>query len=52
MVLEIKRALATSNASVQEITYTFGFDEPTNFVKYFKKHTGYSPAQFRNMYMK
>lgn len=50
MVLEMKRVLATSNESVQEITYTFGFDEPTNFVKFFKKHTGHSPAKFRNTY--
>lgn len=48
LVLEIKRVLATSNGSVQEISYDFGFDEPTNFVKFFKKHTDHSPAQFRN----
>lgn len=52
MTLEIKRVLATSERSVQEISYEFGFDEPTNFVKYFKKHTGQSPACFRNTYKK
>lgn len=47
MVLEIKRVLATSGNSIQEMAYAFGFDEPTNFVKYFKKHVGQSPTQFR-----
>lgn len=47
VILEIKRILATSDSSVQEISYNFGFEESTNFVKYFKKHTGKSPAQFR-----
>ncbi|WP_136809986.1 helix-turn-helix domain-containing protein [Desulfosediminicola flagellatus] len=47
MVTEIKRALATSDDLVQKISDEFGFDEPTNFVKYFKKHTGQCPAQFR-----
>lgn len=49
-VLEIKRVLVTSDTSIQEICYACGFDEPTNFVKYFKKHTGQSPSQFRKKY--
>lgn len=52
MILETKRVLATSDGSIQEISYELGFDEPTNFVKYFKKHTNQSPAQFRNIYKK
>lgn len=52
MILEIKRFLATSDSSVQEISYDFGFDEPTNFVKYFKKHCGQSPSQFRKKFTK
>ncbi len=47
VILEIKRLLATSDSSVQEISYDFGFGEPTNFVKFFKKHSGKSPSQFR-----
>lgn len=50
VVLEIKRQLVTSASSVQEIAFAFGFDEPTNFVKYFKKHSGLSPARFRRSY--
>ena len=46
-VLEIKRRLATTELSIKELTYLSGFDEPTNFVKFFKKHTGQTPSQFR-----
>ena len=47
LILEIKRQLAISNQSVKALTYGFGFDEPTNFLKFFKKHTGQTPVQFR-----
>ena len=47
LVLEIKRHLAVSDISVKELTYQLGFDEPTNFVKFFKRHAGQSPVQFR-----
>ena len=47
LVLELKRELAISDASVKELSYSFSFDEPTNFVKYFKKHVGQSPNEFR-----
>ncbi len=48
VVLEIKRRLAMADISVKELTYAMGFDEPTNLVKYFKKHTGQSPTQFKH----
>ena len=47
VILEAKRHLAVSDISVKELTYVMGFDEPTNFVKYFKKHTGLSPVKFK-----
>ncbi len=47
LVLELKRELAIGDASVKELSYSFSFDEPTNFVKYFKKHVGQSPNEFR-----
>jgi len=52
VVLEIKRHLATSHRSVKELTYEMGFNEPTNFVKYFKKHTGQTPALFKKTLLK
>lgn len=47
LILEIKRQLAISNISVKELSYKLGFDEPTNFVKYFKRHTSQSPSRFK-----
>lgn len=47
-ILEIKRSLAYSSKNIQEIAFYFGFEEPTNMVKFFKKHTNQTPTQFRS----
>ncbi|WP_133013430.1 helix-turn-helix transcriptional regulator [Marinomonas flavescens] len=47
VVLEAKRRLSIENAQVQQIASSLGFDEVTNFVKYFKKHTLMTPSQFK-----
>jgi len=47
VVLEAKRRLSSSQDSVKEIGFACGFDEPTNFTKYFQKLSGMSPGQFR-----
>ncbi len=46
--LEMKRELRGTTKSIKEIAYDLGFDEPTNMVKYFKKHTGSTPTAFRD----
>ena len=51
VVLEAKRYLSSSALSIKEISFQCGFDEPTNFQKYFKKYTGNTPAQFRQLYL-
>ncbi len=48
IILETKRFLLSSEMSIKGISEQVGFDEPTNFIKYFKKHTNISPAKFRN----
>jgi len=48
IILEAKRMLSYSDLSAKEIGFQLGFDEPTNFAKYFRKHTGLTPAQFRD----
>ncbi|MFV0469620.1 MAG: AraC family transcriptional regulator [Dysgonomonas sp.] len=48
IILEAKRLLAYSSLSVKEIGFELGFDEPTNFNKYFRKHTGHTPVLFRD----
>lgn len=47
VLLEAKRLLVHSNEAIKEIAYELGYDEPTNFIKYFRKHTGCTPSEFR-----
>lgn len=48
VTLEAKRMLVATTLSAKEIAFSLGFDEPTNFLKYFKKHTSLTPVEFRN----
>lgn len=50
IILEAKRILAHTNESVKEISFKLGFEEPTNFIKYFKKHSLSTPIEFREKY--
>lgn len=50
VLLETKRLLVHTTLSVKEIAYDLGYEEPTNFIKYFKKHTQTTPAEFRLRY--
>ncbi len=45
-ILEAKRLLSNQKISIKEIAYSLGFDQPTYFTKYFKKHTGLTPKDF------
>jgi len=47
IILEAKRLLLYSNLNVAQVAYQLGFDDPSYFVKYFKKHTKISPSEFR-----
>ena len=47
LLLEAKRLLVHETHTIKEIAYELGFDEPTNFIKYFRKHTQKSPTEFR-----
>lgn len=44
---QIKRLLLNTNLSIKEIAYKSGFEETTNFYKYFKRQTETTPEQFR-----
>lgn len=50
VLLESKRLLAHTNESIKEIAFSLGFEEPTNFIKYFKKHTGKTPVEFKSKF--
>ncbi|MDF9797801.1 AraC family transcriptional activator of pobA [Catalinimonas alkaloidigena] len=47
-ILEIKRILANSSLTVNEVGYEAGFKEPTNFVKFVKKYTDMTPTELRS----
>lgn len=47
IILEAKRLLLHSSLNINQIGYRLGFDDPSYFVKYFKKHTTISPSEFR-----
>jgi len=52
IILEAKRLLVSSNLKTNEISDQLGFDEPTNFVKFFKKETTFTPKQFKSGFRK
>ena len=47
IILEAQRLLLHSGLNVNQIGYRLWFDDPSYFVKYFKKHTKISPSEFR-----
>lgn len=49
IVLEAKRLLVHSDMNVGEISEALGFDEPTNFIKFFKRSERCTPGEFRDM---
>ena len=52
VLLEAKRRLVHEHQSIKELGYSLGFEEPTNFVKFFKKHTLLTPLEFRESQLK
>jgi AraC-like DNA-binding protein len=47
LILEAKRLLAHTGLTVEAIATGVGFSEPTNFVKFFRRHGGMRPLDFR-----
>ena len=47
IALEAKRLLAHTALAVQAIAIDLSFEDPTNFVKFFKREVGMTPGQFR-----
>ena len=50
LILEAKRLLCYNDVSVKEIAYDLGFSDDSNFYKFFFKHTGFTPLNFRKIY--
>ncbi|MCU0325782.1 MAG: helix-turn-helix domain-containing protein [Spirosomaceae bacterium] len=49
LILEAKVLLHQPSISISEISFSIGFDDPSYFGRFFKKHTGYTPKEFRKM---
>lgn len=47
LLLEIKRALVYGTKSIKEICFDLNFEDPTYFIRFFKKHTGTTPLEYR-----
>jgi AraC-like DNA-binding protein len=50
VILEAKRLLAHTDLPVETIADAVGFSESTNFVKFFGRHAGMRPLEFRNSF--
>ncbi len=48
IILEAKRYLLATPGQVKEIADHLGYEDPSYFIRFFKKHTDYSPEAFRN----
>ncbi|MEZ9698170.1 helix-turn-helix domain-containing protein [Vibrio sp. 10N.261.46.E12] len=46
-VLEMKRQLVVRNITSQKMASDFGFEDASNFVKYFKNYTQMTPSEFQ-----
>lgn len=47
IILEAKRLLRYTRLMVKEIAYRLGYEDPSYFVKFFKRETGMLPSEFR-----
>ena len=48
IILQTKRLLKFTSLQIGEIAFKVGFEDPSYFVKYFKRHVGNSPNNYRN----
>ena len=50
IILESKRYLLSTANQVSQIAYHLGYDDASYFIRFFKKHTGYTPEAFRQQF--
>jgi AraC family transcriptional activator of pobA len=48
IVLESKRRLLATTGQVSQIACQLGYEDVSYFIRFFRKHTGYSPEAFRH----
>lgn len=47
IILEAKRYLLATPNQIKDIAWDLGYEDPSYFIRFFKKHTGHSPDAFR-----
>lgn len=47
VILQLKLQLRTSTQNIKEIAWDYHFTDASFFCRYFKKHTGYTPQEYR-----
>ncbi len=47
VLLQAKSLILSANLSMKEIAYQLGYDEPSYFFRFFKKHVGVTPSDFK-----
>ena len=50
IILESKRLLAHTTMNVKEVAYSLNYEDDAYFVRFFTKHTGISPTNFRKQF--
>lgn len=48
MILEAKRNILATANQIHQIAFHLGYEDVSYFIRFFKKHTGYSPEVFRH----
>ena len=48
IILEAKRHLLATPNQIKDIADQLGYEDPSYFIRFFRKHTGYSPEAFRH----
>ncbi|GAB3959535.1 helix-turn-helix transcriptional regulator [Spirosoma harenae] len=49
LLIEAQRLLTHTSQSIKEIGFRLGFEDPSYFVRFFKKQAGQTPAEFREL---
>jgi AraC-like DNA-binding protein len=47
IILEAKRSLLATTKQINEIAFHLCYEDPSYFIRFFKKHTGFTPETFR-----